>query len=137
MSSFKLQYLQALAERLKHPSAEYPFLLSCRSYTLQRDHILAILADFFLDKPSVTSFALLNQYGGEERKKYLSAKKLGNLQAKPGQSLQDKFTLSMLQVERNFSSDYYAKGIVLPILSSHRKTPGHHQLYDPAEITRQ
>ena len=101
--SLKLQYLIFLAEKLITPT---------ETFETDKFELLSLLSEFFIYRlNTVTCFALLNLYAGEERKKYLSTRKLTRLRDTEGNTTEDKILIDLLMVARNLSNDLYDRAI--------------------------
>lgn len=102
--SLKLQYLTFLSEKLITPT---------ETFEDDKFELLSLLSELFIYRlNTVTCFALINFYGEEEKKKYLSTRKLGRLKETEGNTIEDKILIDLLMVARNLSNDLYDRAIL-------------------------
>ena len=101
--SLKLRYLALLSERLQAPT-EY--------FEEEKNELLTLASELFMHQSHVIPcFALVNLYGGEEKKKYLSTRKLQKSEKNEQNLEEDSILIKMLMIERNLSNDQYQKAI--------------------------
>ncbi len=74
-----------------------------------------MVSELFVNRSdSLQYYALLNLYGGEERKKYLPSRKLSKLDKVAAEGSLQSFFVKMQLASRKLSSDHYKKG-TLPV----------------------